>query len=139
MSDEFTPDDESQDDKNERRQADWVPSDAVSALATEREIHPDESHEDLARRLLKENVGPATLSIIHISSHGGNERLRLDASKYIVDRVLGKIGDEIKKDGEDPLQQFLSGVEAIANGAKADAGAGAGAGAGNSDSDSKSE
>jgi hypothetical protein len=106
----------SDDSKNE-----WVDDEELSALTMERQVHPDESSEDQARRLLKENVGSAVLGIVHTSQHGSSDRIRLDAQKYIIDRVLGKIGEDINGGGNDPLERFLSGVEAMANKGVSDA------------------
>jgi sensor histidine kinase regulating citrate/malate metabolism len=97
----------------------WVPEDALANLTSERTLNPAETEEQLARRLLKENVPQAVLAIIHTSQHGTSERVRLDASKYIVERVLGKVGDDAY--GEiSPLTKFLdqmaSDAEAHANG-----------------------
>lgn len=99
---------------DERRHADWVPSDAIASLAAERQVHPEETEEDTARRLLKENVDRAVLGIVHISQHGSNEKMRFDASKYIVERVLGKAGEEATTE-QNPIEEFLNKIEAAAN------------------------
>lgn len=97
----------------------WVPDDALASLVSERAINPDESEEQLTRRLFKENSASAALQIIHVSHHGTNERTRLDASKYIVERVLGKIGDDKFEGEKNPLEALMEGVleqaEAFAN------------------------
>jgi hypothetical protein len=41
------------------------------------------------RRLFEENSARAALQIINLSNSASGERVRLDASKYIVERVLG--------------------------------------------------
>ena len=99
---------------DERRHANWIPSDAIASLAAERQVHPEETEEDTARRLLKENVDRAVLGIVHISQHGGSEKIRFDASKYIVERVLGKAGEEVAAE-QNPIEEFLNKIEAAAN------------------------
>jgi hypothetical protein len=41
------------------------------------------------RRLFEENSARAALQIIRLSEGASGERVRLDASKYIIERVLG--------------------------------------------------
>jgi len=73
---------------------DWDSDEALSNLTMERAVHPTESEEDLARRVFLESLPIAALTIAHAAQHSGNERIRLDAAKYIVERNLGKIGDD---------------------------------------------
>lgn len=99
----------------DRRSADWVPEDAIKSLAVEKEVRPDETNEEAARRILRENSGTAVLSVIHLATHASTERTRLDASKYVIDRVLGKIGEDLNTEKGNPLESFLSKVEEMAN------------------------
>lgn len=99
----------------------WIPDDALKSLVTERTLNPQESEETLSRRLFTENAAAATVSIIHTALHGTNERTRLDASKYIVERVLGRVGDDAFGGEKSPVEAFLDDVvvevEAYANAA----------------------
>ncbi len=95
----------------------WVPDDALNSLAMEQSVRPEETPEAITRRLMRENASVAALSIIHLSKHASTERMRLDASKYVLDRVLGRIGDDLSE-SNDPLALFLEGVEEYANSAK---------------------
>lgn len=47
--------------------------------------------EDCAREIFKEGLVGAAGEIVHLSHHGDSERIRLEASKYVVERNLGKI------------------------------------------------
>ena len=94
---------------------DWVPDEAMKALVAERDVHPDETPEQTARRLLIENLGPVTLGLIHTALHGSTERTRLDAQKYVMERVLGRVGDDAYGAVDSPIESFLRGVENIAN------------------------
>lgn len=89
---------------------DWVPDEALAALTSERSLSPDETEEQLTRRLFRENAANAALGIIHIAVHGTNERTRLDASKYVVERVLGKVGDDAYDAEKSPLEALMEGV-----------------------------
>lgn len=72
----------------------WVPDEAIAGLVMERRVLGDESQESQARRIFSETAAAAAASICHMAVHGTNERLRLDAAKYVVERVLGKAGDD---------------------------------------------
>jgi hypothetical protein len=76
----------------------WVPDDALAALNMERQLNPSETEEQLARRLLREALPRSAASIIHMATHSYNERVRLDASKYVVERTMGRIGDNFEGD-----------------------------------------
>lgn len=96
----------------------WLPEDAQEAMMLEAQMHPDETDEARARRVLREAGPAAAVAIVHVAQYGESSRVRLDASKYIIDRLLGKIGDD--GEGEvDPVELLLRGtikdVEAYAN------------------------
>lgn len=97
----------------------WVSDTAMEALNLERSVHPNETSEDMARRIFKEHLPIAAQRIVHIALNSPNEKVALDASKYVVERVMGKLGAP-DTGAEDPLQAFLddvsSKVEAYANG-----------------------
>jgi len=93
----------------EESDSSWVPDDALNALIAERTIHTEEDNEQIARRLLRENVGAAILGIVHTAIHGTNERTRLDAQKYITERVLGRVGDDAYG-ATNPVADFISEV-----------------------------
>jgi hypothetical protein len=89
--------------------------DLLSSIKMERTLGPagSESDEALARRIFKENAPLAAASIAKLALHGQSERTRLDASKYVIERVLGPAGNDTGS--SDPLADFLRGVEALAN------------------------
>lgn len=86
----------------------WQPSDIEGILITERTINPQESNEEMARRLINEGVTTAVLGVLHIARHSQNERVRLDAQKYIVERALGRVGDDAFV--ENPMNKFIKDV-----------------------------
>lgn len=94
---------------------DWIPDEALNALVQERAVHPEESPEQMARRLILENLGQVTLGVIHTALWGSNERTRLDAQKYLMERALGRVGDDAFGDVQSPIEKFLTGVEFLAN------------------------
>jgi hypothetical protein len=72
----------------------WDADEAIEALAMERSVDPSLTEVDLARKILLENLPAAVQGLVHIAIHGGNESLRLNAQKYIIERNMGKVGDD---------------------------------------------
>lgn len=87
----------------------YVTDDMLAALNTERSVHPEESEEELSRRLMRENLPAVTMGMVHTALHSTNERVRLDASKYITERVLGKVGEDAFA-GTAPVEDLISEV-----------------------------
>lgn len=88
----------------------WDPKAALESLVDEKS-HFDESDEQLAKRLFKEASPRAALSIIHMAAHSQNERIRLDASKYITERVLGPASSPASEGESDtPLEDLLGDI-----------------------------
>lgn len=96
-------------DEENSQDRDWIPDDALSSIISERQVHPEEDEEALARRLLRESVPQVTLGLIHTALHGGTDRTRLDAQKYLMDRVLGRAGDDAYG-AVNPVDDFISDV-----------------------------
>lgn len=95
---------------------DWLPDSAFQSLRLEREmVHPEESNAQTSRRMLDESAPVAVAAILHIAKYGTNERTRLTAAQYVVDRVLGRIGDDVNAGEKDPLEMFLGEVSKFAN------------------------
>jgi hypothetical protein len=54
------------------------------------------------------------VSIVHIALYGSSERLRLDAAKYVTDRVLGRVGDDVIIGKNSPLDQLIMNMQKAA-------------------------
>lgn len=80
------------------------------ALRMERVTHSDESEEALTQRLFKENGARVAMGLVNIALKSPNERIRLDASKYVVDRVLGPLGKETYR-AESPLEKLVAQMQ----------------------------
>jgi len=86
----------------------WNPKRALAALAGERDLAGNEkSMTQIAEGLLEENLPQAVIAIAHMAQHSPNERIRLSAAQYIVDRNLGKITDQGMVGESDPLESLL--------------------------------
>jgi hypothetical protein len=93
----------------------WLPESAIEALNSERRtLYPDETQAQTARRLMQENSPGAALSIIQIALYSPNDRLRLDASKYVIDRVLGRVGEDLNQGEDSPLEAALKRMQEAA-------------------------
>jgi|SRR5262245_19353278 len=73
--------------------AEWVPDDALAALNLERQVNPERSFEQIANTILREALPIAVSSLVHLSQHAANDKTRLEAAKYIVERNLGRLSD----------------------------------------------
>lgn len=116
MKPEFNSEDESA----------WSPSDAnandnpdievteaeLAALKDEVEVLHGGDIKEAADKLLDEKVLKAIMSIAKLATEAAAERVRLDASKYIVERVLGPLSKiEFDKNPEkDPMYRFMRKV-----------------------------
>lgn len=98
----------------------WLPDDALEGMIMERSFHPGETSPKTAKRLMEENAPVIAMSLIHLALHSNSERTRLDSGKYILDRVLGRPGEEIIPTEDSPIDKFvsevLSDIEAVING-----------------------
>lgn len=91
---------------------DWVSKADVDALNLERSLNPNESPSQLAERLISESAPQAAMAIIGIAtSPTANDRVRLAAATYIVDRTCGRIGDANRTpDGGAPWDGVFAAV-----------------------------
>jgi hypothetical protein len=88
--------------------AEWNADEALKSLAQESQLLDADDKNATAKRLFREAGPTAAAAIVHIAQYGDNERLRLDAARYITERNLGKVGGEDA--GGDPLEELLASV-----------------------------
>ena len=67
----------------------WLPDAALDALQCERAVQPDQTDEELARKILMTAAPMAAQSVAHLSVHASAENIRLAAAKYIIDGIVG--------------------------------------------------
>jgi hypothetical protein len=70
----------------------WNPKELISQLMLESQYDGGDSAATTAR-LLREHSLVAAESIAHLAAHAHNERVRMQAAQYIVDRVLNSALD----------------------------------------------
>lgn len=99
--------DNEQEAELQRRRA-WDADRVIADLAHEQSAFRL-TEEQLAAKLLKEALPLAVASVVHLSQFGETEKMRFDASKYLIDRNLGtptKEGDLAARE-LDPMEQLL--------------------------------
>ena len=89
---------------------DWIPADALDKLKLERQVHDDETEQQLSRRLMRENLPVITAGLIHPAINDPSSRVRLDAQKYIMERVLGKVGDDAFEGTVSPIDALTAAL-----------------------------
>jgi hypothetical protein len=82
----------------------------LNAAALERDLYPNETPEVTARRIFREGLASAAAGIVKIALNSTNDRTKLTACQYIVDRNLGKIGDD--PTFSDKLSGIVEDIEA---------------------------
>jgi hypothetical protein len=70
-----------------------------------------ETEEALARRVFRQALPNAAAGIVDIAMNSTNDRTRLTACQYIVERNLGKVGDDVAFAGDNALAAFVQGIE----------------------------
>lgn len=86
----------------------WVTDDELARMKLEDAVHGNETHEERTLRIFRENAAFAAQSIVALSRRSDSERVRLDASKYVVERVLGRIDDGGAV--ADPIEKLLNDI-----------------------------
>jgi hypothetical protein len=76
----------------------------------EKEIFGEETHAQKAKRILTTNTPFAAAQIVNLAMNGSSDRIRLEASKTILDRTLGPVGKDTQ---EDVLNDFLEGIQKL--------------------------
>lgn len=96
----------------------WVPDRAIEAINMEAQLHPDETSEQLAQRILKENLAVIAMGITHTAKYSSDSRLRFQAQTYVMDRVMGKIGSAVPLSStptQSLIDDLMKQVEEFAN------------------------
>jgi hypothetical protein len=100
----------------DRDDADWVDDKALEAARMESQVFgtgpngEGETKPATLRRLFDENSTGAAMTIINLSKAASSERIRLDASKYIVERVLGPLGSAGNEGAPGSLEHTLDQI-----------------------------
>lgn len=89
----------------------WDPDAVKQAIDMELQFGDSSTSESLALSTLRKNAAFAADSIAYLATHSENESIRLKASQYILDRVMGRITDTpITSGSEDVYTKLVEGV-----------------------------
>lgn len=68
----------------------WLPDEVITAIQVAHQFDPELSDDSLAEQILIKSAPAAAYSIAHLSKHSPDPRIRMSASAYIIDQVIGK-------------------------------------------------
>ena len=89
---------------------DWDPDEALLATVKDKEIF-NTSYEDQTREVLDQAGPSAARSVVNMALYSQNEPVRLKAATYILDRQLGRTGEEKQSQSTvDPLTALLGEI-----------------------------
>jgi len=73
---------------------------------------PPGKYEAVTANLLRKHASKAAQAVVDIALNSENDRVRLDAAKYIIDRTLGRVGEERQRDedGRAPWEKVFDSV-----------------------------
>ena len=89
-----------------------VPSPEMEAANATILGQADLNNKQIATELLDQALPIATMSIVRLAQHGSTEKLRFDASKYIIERIMGRptAQFDIRNTGErDVFESIMEG------------------------------
>jgi hypothetical protein len=83
-------------DRHDNDDDDFYPTqEEIDAVIMERTVFGQEqTNAELTYRTFEENGPYAAMEITRLARHATSERIRLEASKYVVERLLGRVGDD---------------------------------------------
>lgn len=91
---------------------DWMPEEELKLLQSQPKASPSvQDNEKLCMQIFRDNAPLAAEIIGELAVNGDKESTRLNASKYIVDRVLGRIQESQAGSGKDePWSDLFNAV-----------------------------
>jgi hypothetical protein len=88
--------------------AEWNVDEALASLADETLLMDEGDSRATVKRIFREAGPAAAAAVVHVAKFSTNEKNRLQAAQYVVERNIGKIGDDDLED--DPLAALLGNV-----------------------------
>lgn len=95
----------------------WSGDDQLEWLITERTLSPEDTPFELGKRDLYGYFPAAVRSVAQLAMHSSDDKVRLNASRFIVDTVAKlEVAEQEGKDG--PLDKFIKNITDFANNAE---------------------
>lgn len=75
-------------------------------------VDPPGKYEAVTANLLRKHASKAAQTVIDIAMNSENDTVRLKAAQYIIDRTLGRVGEERQRDedGRAPWEKVFDSV-----------------------------
>jgi hypothetical protein len=90
---------------------DWIPEDELKLLQSQPKASPSlQDNEKLAMQIFRDNLPLAAEVIGDLMVNGEKESTRLNAAKYITERVLGRVGENATGAGGDVWDNLFGSV-----------------------------
>ena len=70
-----------------------------------------ETEEQAARRIFRMALPSAARTVVDIAENSLNDRTRLQAAQYIIERNLGRVGEDVAHASSDALRMMVDGFE----------------------------
>lgn len=88
----------------------WLTDEDFAALQTP--VDPAGKYEAVTAALLRKHASHAAQTVIDIAMNSENDNTRLKAAQYIIDRTLGRVGEERNRDedGRAPWEKVFDSV-----------------------------
>lgn len=90
----------------------WLPDKCTELINAEVAMAPAGKidYESMAKQIMLENLPRVAASMVHIAMYDTNSATRLNAAKYLIDRVLGRDTTVVE---DDPLAKVMEKLFAI--------------------------
>lgn len=87
----------------------WVPDEYLDLLKCERIAEPDKTYAEQAREILQRGAPMAAHAVVHLSVYGRDEKMRLQAARYILDGIVSQGGTLLPAENiDDALAQLVA-------------------------------
>jgi hypothetical protein len=93
----------------------WDPDLAIQELLAERAYDginlaasDQGTTNEITKRILREAAPMAAKALVHLAQFADSDRIRMQAATYIVDRNLGRLGDNTVVAEKDPFEELLA-------------------------------
>lgn len=88
----------------------WNPTRALENLTMERALSSTETPQQMAKKLLEENLPVAVLAIAHLATYSETEVIRLNAAKFVVERTMGPAERVVNESGKHAWDDIYDNV-----------------------------
>jgi len=94
------------------REIAWLPQEALDRMHSDLQAAGDITRAQLAERIVDDAAPLAAYELVSLMSHSEDDNIRLNAAKYLLDRVNGKpkTSTTLNVTQDNPVLQILDGV-----------------------------